>query len=164
MDNAMWIRETTRRFSPLTIDRGAAGLRFPMLRGATGRAYLAFCPADEREQILTNLQRAPEAGNELISEPERLAELLQTTRTQGYGHRFGEPPPETGAIAVPVVLGTRVLGCVNLTFMARTLTPTEAARRHLSAMTEAAQAIAEGTQCLQEANEAHALHSFGPFR
>ena len=52
MDNAMWIRETTRPASTLTIDRGVVGVRFPVLLSATGRAYLAFCPDDEREQIL----------------------------------------------------------------------------------------------------------------
>jgi hypothetical protein len=31
--NGMWIRETTRRLSPLTIDRGVAGARFCMLPG-----------------------------------------------------------------------------------------------------------------------------------
>jgi IclR family mhp operon transcriptional activator len=55
-DNAMYLRETTRRHGPLTIDRFAVGLRLPMLASATGRAYLANCDEAERKLILQNLK------------------------------------------------------------------------------------------------------------
>jgi IclR family transcriptional regulator, mhp operon transcriptional activator len=149
--NGMWIRETTRRLSPLTIDRGVAGTRFSMLSSATGRAYLAFCRADEREQILRNLRLPVEPGNELILRPSRVEELLQDVRRRGYGYRFGEPPKESGAIAVPILCGERIFGCVNMTFMSATLTPDEAARKHLADLRETADAIANGTQKLETA-------------
>jgi len=151
MNNAMWIRETTRQSSPLTIDRGVVGLRFPMLQGATGRAYLAFCPDNERRQILSNLSRCPEPGNEILERPTELNALLARTREQGYGQRYGEQPTETGAIAVPVVLGERVIGCINMTFIASALRPDEAARQHLAAMVRSAKKIAAGVQQLETA-------------
>jgi IclR family mhp operon transcriptional activator len=149
MNNAMWIRETTRQSSPLTIDRGVVGLRFPMLQGATGRAYLALCPDNEREQILANLSRLPEPGNEMIERPAEVRALLQRTREQGYGLRYGEAPTETGAIAVAIVLGERVIGCINMTFIASALRPEEAARQHLAAMVKSAKKIAAGVQQLE---------------
>ncbi|MGV2289885.1 IclR family transcriptional regulator C-terminal domain-containing protein [Trinickia sp. YCB016] len=149
MNNAMWIRETTRQSSPLTIDRGVVGLRFPMLQGATGRAYLAFCPDNEREQILANLSRLPEPGNEMLERPAEVEALLQRTREQGYGLRYGEAPTETGAIAVPIVLEDRVIGCINMTFIASALRPEEAARQHLAAMLKSAKKIAAGVQQLE---------------
>ncbi|HWM66596.1 MAG TPA: IclR family transcriptional regulator C-terminal domain-containing protein [Steroidobacteraceae bacterium] len=149
--NGMWIRETTRRLSPLTIDRAVAGTRFCMLGSATGRAYLAFCRADEREQILCNLRLAVEPGNELILRPGRLEAILEDVRKKGYGYRYGEPPKESGAIAVPILAGERIFGCVNMTFMAATLTPEEAARKHLTDLREAADTIANGTRQLETA-------------
>jgi IclR family transcriptional regulator, mhp operon transcriptional activator len=149
MNNAMWIRETTRQSSPLTIDRGVVGLRFPMLQGATGRAYLAFCPDNERAQILANLSRLPEPGNEMLERPAEVDALLQRTREQGYGLRYGEEPTETGAIAVPIVLEDRVIGCINMTFIASALRPEEAARQHLAAMLKSAKKIAAGVQQLE---------------
>lgn len=154
MDNCMWIRETTRHSSSLTIDRGVVGLRFPILRGATGRAYLAFSRPRERDLILKNISRNPQAGNELIAKPKEVERLLKRTRRQGYGQRYGEPPLETGAIAVPIMLEHRVLGCINLTFMATVLDPTEAARQHLAAMAEAAKAIADGVRRLETTDAA----------
>jgi len=122
-DNCMWIRETTRPLSPLTIDRAVAGTRCPILSTATGRTYLAFCRDDERTQILGNLTHSAEAGQELIQDGARLEALFQEVRRIGYGYRYGEPPKESGAIAVPILVGSRVLGCVNLTFAASALTP-----------------------------------------
>jgi IclR family transcriptional regulator, mhp operon transcriptional activator len=161
MGNCMWIRETTRHSSSLTIDRGVVGIRFPMLRGATGKAYLAFCRPRERDLILRNLSRTPQPGNELISKPKDLKQLLQQTRRQGFGQRYGEPPLETGAIAVPIILRRRVLGCINLTFMATALEPHEAARQHLAAMQEAAKAIAEGVRRMEVTEATVARKSSG---
>jgi IclR family mhp operon transcriptional activator len=144
MDNSMFIRETTRATSTLTIDRGVVGVRFPMLRSATGRAYLAWCPEKEREQILRNLVSAREPGHEIILDRPRLDSLLNLTRERGYGCRFGEEPLESGAIAVPIMLGQRILGCVNITFMRRAMTPEEAARRYLKPINATAAEIAAG--------------------
>lgn len=148
MDNAMWIRETTRPQSPLTIDRAVVGLRFPMLLGATGRAYLAWCPDDEREQIIQNLTSAREPGYEIALDRARFDTLLDETRTQRYGCRFGDAQIETGAIAVPILSGDRILGCVNVTFIRRGMTPAKAAHRCLAAMWDAANEIARGADAL----------------
>ena len=87
----------------------------------------------------------------MILRPRRLEELLGDVRKKGYGYRYGEPPKESGAIAVPILAGDRILGCVNMTFMAATLTFEEAASKHLSELRECAEAIAHGTQQLESA-------------
>jgi IclR family transcriptional regulator, mhp operon transcriptional activator len=148
MDSAMWIRETTRPQSTLTMDRGTVGIRFPMLNAATGRAYLAFCPDDEREQILSNLARAREPGCELLANRASFDRKLAQTRARGYGIRFGEPPLDSGAIAVPILSQDRVLGCVNLTFARKSMSPAEAARQFLADMQATATRIGDGAEQL----------------
>ena len=152
MDNAMWIRETTRPASTLTIDRGVVGVRFPVLLSASGRAYLAFCPDDEREQILRNLVETREKGYELMLDRGRIDEIFEQTRERGYGQRFGEEPVESGAIAVPVLGGRHVLGCVTMTFIRRGMTPADAASRCFAPMKEAAEQIAAGAAQLAPAH------------
>lgn len=152
MDGAMWIRETTRPLSTLTIDRGVVGLRFPMLLSATGRAYLAWCGDAEREQILANLLATHEPGHDIVAERPRLEQRLSETRVRGYGWRSGEEPVESGAIAVPIKLGESILGCVNLTFIRRGTTVEDVADRHLAALTAAAATIAEGAATLASCN------------
>lgn len=148
MDNLMWIRETTRASSTLTIDRGVVGNRLPVLRAATGRAYLAFCGADERAQIVANLIEAREPGHEFAADRPAFEAMLDRIRANGYGERFGEEPHESGAIAVPILAGDRVLGCVNMTFIRRSMGPQEAAARYLGQMQRAAAEIASGAASL----------------
>ena len=107
-------------------------------------------PAGEREQILQNLLNAREPGFEIVSDRSRIDALLEKTRAAGYGARFGEEPVESGAIAVPILLGERVLGCVNITFIRRAMSPEDAARSYVGAMCDAARQIAEGAASLAD--------------
>ena len=141
-DGAMYLRETTRRHSPLTIDTARVGLRLPMLRSATGRAYLAFCSDAERAAIVDRLRRSRAPEDALARDDRYVSNLVTMTCRKGYGERHGEIFPKTGAIAVPVMHGKRVLCCLNISFIASALTPAEAAVRYLEPLNAAARKIA----------------------
>jgi IclR family mhp operon transcriptional activator len=141
LNNAMYLRETTRRRSPLTIDRATVGLRLPMLLSATGRAYLAFCDDNERRVILDNLARSAIVEDRCARDPRWVSGILAETRRNGYGHRYGEMMPETGSIAIPIFLERRLLGCLNITFIASVMPPQEAAQRYLAPMKASAARI-----------------------
>jgi IclR family mhp operon transcriptional activator len=140
-DGAMYLRETTRRHSPLTIDTARVGLRLPMLQSATGRAYLAFCSEAERAAIVDRLRRSRAADDALARDGRYVSNLVTMTRRKGYGERHGEIFPKTGAIAVPVRHGERVVCCLNISFIASALTPAEAAARYLDPLNAAARRI-----------------------
>lgn len=140
-DGAMWLRETTRRHSPLTIDAATVGLRLPMLKSATGKAYLAYCGDAEREAILQNLRRSRLPGDARARDSRYVKELLATTRRNGYGEQYREIFPKTAAIAVPIMREKRVVGCLNISFIASALKPRDAAARYLDALTASAAAI-----------------------
>ncbi len=53
--STMMIRETTDASSPLALEQYSAGVRVPMLASAAGRAYLAFCPAAQRDALLERI-------------------------------------------------------------------------------------------------------------
>lgn len=141
LGNAMYLRSTTRRHSPLTIDTATAGLRLPMLQSAVGRAYLAFCSDAEREAILGNLTRSPAQEDNFVRDDKFVRALISKTRKNGYGERHGEIFSKTGAIAVPIRRGNHVLACLGISFIASALTPHEAAERYLPQLLEAARLI-----------------------
>ena len=58
----MMIRETTDRQSPLALEQYSAGVRVPMLASAAGRAYLAFCSAQQRDAMLDFGALVPAGG------------------------------------------------------------------------------------------------------
>ncbi len=139
--NAMYLRGTTRRHSPLTIDTASAGLRLPMLQSASGRAYLAFCSDAERAAIVANLKCSSEPCDKSACDAELVRNLVAATRKKGYGERHGEVFAKTGAIAIPVRQGERVLACLSISFIASALTPHEAAARYLTQLRDAAHDI-----------------------
>src|SRR6478672_2204463 len=54
-DRAITIRHSTAVESPMSFERSALQRRSPILSSALGRAWLAFCPAEERRTILRHL-------------------------------------------------------------------------------------------------------------
>lgn len=139
--NAMHLRATTRRHSPLTIDTATVGLRLPMLQSATGRAYLAFCMDAERTAILANLRRSSASEDRPSRDPDYVDKIVAVTRKNGYGERHREIFNKTGAIAVPVRQGARVVACISISFIASALSPREAAERYLVQLQRAARTV-----------------------
>jgi IclR family mhp operon transcriptional activator len=148
--DAMYLRETTRRVSPLAIDHRLPGLRVPVLVSASGRAHLAYCAEAERKEILGILRKSNDPYDAAADDRRHVEHVLTETRAQGYGHRFGEFMPETGSIAVPVRIGARVIACVNITFIASVLTPAQAAARYLRAMKRTAREIETGLKAIEQ--------------
>lgn len=131
------------------------GFRANLLRSASGRAYLAFCPDREREAVLRRLAERDVAGHELANDPAKLRSIVESTRRRGYSVRdpgFGGHYSKTRAeaddgrnsIAMPVrSRGSepQVLACVNLTWRKSALTTAQLAKRHLGDLRDAVCAI-----------------------
>ena len=83
----MEIRETSRTRSPILLQQERIGLQVDWLLTAVGRAYLAFCPAKERQRVITMLRSSSRLEDRLAREPERLNAILAETRARGYGTR-----------------------------------------------------------------------------
>jgi IclR family mhp operon transcriptional activator len=140
-NHAIYLRETTRRFSPLVIDQGELGVRLAMLKTSQGLAYLAFCPAEEREEILAALARSNSPDDDLARDRKKVDALIRKTRRDGYGSRYRGVVADTGTIATPVFSGKRVVACIGITFFASVLTPRDAAQRYLDDLKRAARSI-----------------------
>jgi IclR family mhp operon transcriptional activator len=138
----MVIRDTTHRIAPLSIDHGMVGRRLPLLSSSVGQTYLAFAPEAERQGLLALLAASEDPVDAAARNPAQLARLLATTRRRGYGLRRGGPPwPHTGSLALPIRHGGRVLGCINVIWMARVIPHDEAVRQCLPPLREAVAAI-----------------------
>ena len=138
----MVIRDTTHPIAPLSIDRNMAGQEMPILASSSGMAYIAFVPAAERAALLGLLARSSDPSDALARDPAQAARLIAATRRRGYGLRQGgQIWPHTGAIALPIRAGRRVLGCINTVWMARALSYTEGVSRCLEPLREAQRLI-----------------------
>jgi IclR family mhp operon transcriptional activator len=115
---AMETVENNRRFSPLALHHSMIGERVNMPWTAVGRAYLAWCPDAEREEILDLLDREGRLDRTAL-----LAEI-RATRARGYGVRHARfvggtqrnpsAADHLDAIAVAILAGGRLFGCINM--------------------------------------------------
>jgi IclR family mhp operon transcriptional activator len=140
-EGCMLIRETTHPASSLSIDYGMVGRRLPILRTAAGRAYLAFCPDNERRAILDMLKHSTAPEDQF--DARRLAALLRRIRGTGHALQDREINPKTSGISVPI-RGNRVLGSVSMIWIASALTLEEAAQRYNQPLRTLAARIADG--------------------
>jgi IclR family mhp operon transcriptional activator len=118
-----------------------------------GRAYLAYCPDNERDQILQRLRLTKRPEDRLAHEPKRLDRILAETRERGYGTRdpgftgggYGQAPYDDGlaAIVVPLRDGRRVHGSINILWIRTAFTVGEFAARHLADLNAAAAEIVQ---------------------
>lgn len=139
---AMVIQETTHSRSPLSIDRGMIGKRLPMLRTSAGRAYLAACSPRERDVIINHLRHIEESDDRPFLEEKRLARMLEETAQRGFAIRNeGEFNPKTSSIAVAIVRGDVVFGCISIIWIRSALAIEQAVAKYAIPLREAAAAI-----------------------
>jgi IclR family mhp operon transcriptional activator len=130
------------------IPLGPIGFRANMLRSASGRAYLAFCPDREREAVLRRLREKNQPGDERAHDAKWILDVVRETRERGYsirdpefGGHYAKPREECddarNSIAMPIRVDGHVLGCINLTWKNKLMTLNTAVKRHLGALREA---------------------------
>lgn len=147
--NFMELKETSRQQTPFMVNRDEVGYRVSFPLTAIGRAYLAFCPDAERNEIIAALQKTGHPADHLVHEPRKLKTMLDETRAQGYstrdqtyrggnyleGNFFDDG---LNAMAVPLQAGGIVLGCINLLWVRQAVPSEKFIAEHLDALHAAA--------------------------
>lgn len=140
------------------IPLGPVGFRVNMLRSATGRAYVAFCEPEEREEILAGLRQSPHPGDARARDRAWVQTVLERTRANGYGLRaadfgghYDKPRSEhddgRDSIAVPIIVpGHGILGCINLTWLKKVASVEQIVADNLAALREASAATSAAIQ------------------
>jgi IclR family mhp operon transcriptional activator len=123
LGTTMIVRETTDHSSPLAIERYSAGHRAPLLSSATGRVYLAFCPAPQRDTLIDILARSTKEEDRLARAPRAdLQRILAEIKLQGYAATSRTRRlVEEVSVSVPVMSGERILSCLTVRFSASAL-------------------------------------------
>jgi IclR family mhp operon transcriptional activator len=120
------------------------------LMTGVGRAYLAFCPDRERDEILQRLRKSDHPEDRLAHDPKQVDRILTETRAKGYGTRdpgffgggYGAPQDDgLAGIAVPLLDRTRVHGSINILWIRTVMTAEQCAARHLADLEAAASEI-----------------------
>lgn len=155
----MEVIETNMQYSYFDyIPLGPVGFRINMLHSATGRAYLAACEPEEREEILAGLRKSPHPGDARAGNPNWVQGVVRRTQLRGFGLRaagfgghYDKPRSQhddgRNSIAVPInVAGHGILGCVNLTWLKKVASVDEITELHLGDLRHAVATISAAMQ------------------
>ncbi|MBS0470552.1 MAG: helix-turn-helix domain-containing protein [Proteobacteria bacterium] len=151
----MSVRYGTVGDSPYAVDPGVFDQPSPMLLGAVGRAYLAFCPERERREILTALKGSRRRSDAVAKDERAVSAVLRDTRRKGYAvtdprlramtepvaPKWRDTRRRVTGLAVPIQSGDRVLATLVVRYFPNAFSEAEAARRFLAPMQSLAAGI-----------------------
>ncbi len=147
--HGMRVLDSTRRCRPELGSHDLLAGQVHMLWSALGRAWLAFCPAAEREAVLERLRRSADELDQAAHNHAWVQQVLEETRARGYAVAAPDyarnrlrSPHALEAIAVPVEADGRVLACLNLVWMVENARPPRIDDAWLPALRYAAEQIA----------------------
>lgn len=139
---SMMVRETTDHRSPLAVERYSAGFRVPMLLAATGRVYLAHCPAQQRDALLDILARSTREEDKLARNRTEIQRIINEVRTQGYATATrARRVSDEVSLAVPIQVDDRVLAALMVRFSATAVPMKLALERFLPRLRDTAARI-----------------------
>jgi IclR family transcriptional regulator, mhp operon transcriptional activator len=129
----MAVRHSTAPESPMSFEAAAYNRKSPVLVGALGRAWLAFCPEEERRGILRGLG---------VRQGPALTAALERIRRDGYAFTVPPRPMRLHGMAVPIRDKDRALGCISMRFPRSAMSETVAGAKYGRSLTKLATAIA----------------------
>ena len=148
----MELIETSRTKTPFLLKRDEIGHMINIPLSAMGRAYLAFCDQSERDDIINNLKETKSAANQIVKNKKIFLNDLEKIKINGYATREpsfggGERPLKSSyddglqAIAVPIRIEGKVIGCISLVWVRQAATIEEIVEKFLINLKETANKI-----------------------
>ena len=107
--DAMVVRFSTTRDSPMSPFHATVNMRLPLLTRAMGRAYIAFCPAAERKYILGVLARSVHPEDRAARHRRFAKSLRACAETASRNDRLMPSRSQRTPSVFPYVTGARFL-------------------------------------------------------
>jgi len=144
--DAMRIRTSTAPESPFSAVGDRAYLiyrRVPILPSAIGRAYIAFCPKEERETLISLLKASSRAVDRPARNLPQLEGLLRGVRKAGFANSDIVPGDPATGLAIPIRQGESVLGTLAIRYFRNAISEKDIIHRYLGPLQNTANAIAK---------------------
>ena len=139
-------RVTTDYESPFTEYKYAAGWRVSLMWTAAGRVYLSFCDPATRQILVDRVKdyAAPSSNGraERTMSKDALSKMTQRIQRTGYEIR-SLAAMASYSIAVPVLVGERVIGALSVMMFRATVSQQEAVEKVLPLMNVTAKTIGQ---------------------
>jgi IclR family transcriptional regulator, mhp operon transcriptional activator len=140
--DAVVVRFSTIADSPVSPFHATLNMRLQLLTRALGRAYLAFCPASERDLILEFLEASADPEDAAAQDRPSVLTMLARVRAAGFAERsLLVEPKSSSTLAVPIMRGTAVLATLGMTYFTSAMPKAQAIGRYVPLLKELAKNI-----------------------
>jgi IclR family transcriptional regulator, mhp operon transcriptional activator len=156
--DAMVVARTSRGEGFVHFNR-RPGYRAPLLGTSLGLAFLGFCDDETRDAALAALGESSDPWNALARQPETLRRLLATVRRNGYAVMDKDYSERSyngtaSAVGVPILLGGRPVGSLNLMFLRDAIDEAGVIARFIAPLQQASAAVAEALAAIRSGADA----------
>jgi IclR family mhp operon transcriptional activator len=122
---------------------------------ALGRAYLAWCPEEERRILLRMLAASADPEDNPPNLERVVRAMIATVRRQGYALRDPKVEPRSSnTVAVPILLGERVAGTIGLSYFRSAVSHRALVEELVPALQQASREITASMERLQQGQAA----------
>jgi len=136
--DAVVVRYSTIPDSPISPFHATLGYRLTLGGRALGRAYLLFCPEEERQILRAAMRTSSDPENRSLTD-EDLERMITQARFRGYTDRDSNVEPRNSdTIAVPLMQGERVVATFGVTYFRSVVTTPEDRARIIHPLKKAA--------------------------
>jgi IclR family mhp operon transcriptional activator len=147
--SSMIVRFSTISDSPMSPFHATINLRLPMLTRAMGRAYLAFCPAEERAYILDVLTASDHPEDRAARCPEDVRDIIARVRRNGFAERSpAVEPRSSNTFSVPIQFEGNVLATIGVTYFNSSMPKPKAISSYVPLLMDLARNIESSVQSL----------------
>jgi len=154
--DAVAVRFSTIPESPVSPFHATINMRLQLMSRALGRAYIAFCPSSERNLLLDMLATSKDPEDGAARDRDAALTLLAMIRRASFADRSPMVEPKSSStIAVPVMLGRKVLATVGVTFFTSAVPKAEAVARYVPSLKEMAKNIQTSVVLLKQSGAPH---------
>ena len=129
----MTIRHSTAPESPMSFEAAGYNRQSPLLLGALGRVWLAFCSEGQRRTVLRGI--GARQGPALLA-------AIEQIRRDGFAFTRPPRPTRIHGMAVPILGADRVLGSLSMRFPRSAMSEEVAGQRFGRRLAAVARAIA----------------------
>ncbi len=155
--NAVMVCDTTCGESPMAPYHALIYKRMGLVTTALGRAYLAFCPPEERRLTMQLLKNSEHPDSEIMELSDMVDHVIRVTQKMRFAERIGVKASEpSSSVAVPIYGHDegKILATIGMTYYTRAVCREDVLKRYVPQLKAASAAITESIKRMSNALDA----------
>lgn len=145
----MMVKDSTHAMTTQTFTNYYPGYTLPIFDCAAGKAYISFCPDEEREMIFKSISNEKSDDLKLAAMITQDRQFTDKVRSQGFAthaRNVHTDMGKTSSIGLPIMVEQDVKACLALTFFDRAMSMEQAVTDYIAPLRRAVENITKALE------------------